>query len=120
MRKSKFTPEQILEALRQAESGTTVVDICHKLGVTETSFYRSKKSRIGHPSGHGPLPVGEAGRCPGAAARSFSGNDVARMLSDAGDRRGGLPPIIQCDTSTALDHWAYGARTTTTCDHTPA
>lgn len=33
MRKSKFTPEQILQALRQAESGTAVVDICHKLGV---------------------------------------------------------------------------------------
>ena len=37
MRKSKFTPEQILQALRQAESGTTVVDICRKLGVTETT-----------------------------------------------------------------------------------
>ena len=43
MRKSKFTPEQILQALRQAESGTTVVDICRKLGVTETTFYRWKK-----------------------------------------------------------------------------
>lgn len=48
-------------------------------------------------------------------AKSFSGADVARMLSDAGDRAGGLPPIIQCDngtefTSTALDHWAYWNR----------
>jgi putative transposase len=46
-------------------------------------------------------------------ARSFTGDDVARMLSDAGDRVGGLPPIIQCDngtefTSTALDHWGTG------------
>lgn len=43
MRKSKFTPEQILQALRQAESRTTVVDICRKLGVTETTFYRWKR-----------------------------------------------------------------------------
>lgn len=30
-------------------------------------------------------------------ARSFSGTDVARLLGEAGDRAGGLPPIIQCD-----------------------
>ena len=47
MRKSKFTPEQILQALRQAESGTTVVDICRKLGVTETTFYRWKQQYAG-------------------------------------------------------------------------
>ncbi len=47
MRKSKFTPEQILQALRQAESGTTIVDICRKLGVTETTFYRWKKQYTG-------------------------------------------------------------------------
>ena len=48
-------------------------------------------------------------------ARAFRGSDVARLLSDAGERRGGLPAIIQCDngtefTSTALDHWAYWNR----------
>lgn len=47
MRKSKFTPEQLLQALRQVESGTAVVDICRKLGVTETTFYRWKKQYTG-------------------------------------------------------------------------
>jgi len=43
MRTSKFTNEQIVQALRQAESGTPVVDICRKLGVSEQTFYRWKK-----------------------------------------------------------------------------
>lgn len=49
MRKSRFTPGQILQALRQAESGTTVVDICRELGVAATTFYRWKKqyARLG-------------------------------------------------------------------------
>jgi len=33
-------------------------------------------------------------------ARSCSWADVARLLSEAGDRAGGLPPIIQCDNGT--------------------
>ena len=50
-----------------------------------------------------------------AVAKSFSGADVARLLSDVRDCAGTLPPIIQCDngtefTSTALDHWAYWNR----------
>jgi putative transposase len=47
MRKSRFTPEQILQALRQAEAGTPAVEICRKMGVTETTFYRWKKQFTG-------------------------------------------------------------------------
>lgn len=43
MRTSKFSPEQIAQALRQVESGTPVVEICRKLRVTEQTFYRWKK-----------------------------------------------------------------------------
>jgi putative transposase len=47
MRKSKFTPEQILQALRQVESGTPAIDVCRKMGVTETTFYRWRKQYTG-------------------------------------------------------------------------
>lgn len=47
MRQGKFSEEQIALALRQAESGTPVVEICRKLGVTEQSFYRWKRKFVG-------------------------------------------------------------------------
>ena len=43
MKTSKFSDEQIALALRQAEAGTPVGEICRKLGVSEQSFYRWKK-----------------------------------------------------------------------------
>ena len=43
MKTSKFTDERIALALRQAEAGTPVGEICRKLGVSEQTFYRWKK-----------------------------------------------------------------------------
>ncbi len=43
MRISRFTPEQVAMALRQAESGTPVAELCRKMEITETTFYRWKK-----------------------------------------------------------------------------
>jgi putative transposase len=47
MKKAEFTDEQVAYALRQAESGTPVLDICRKLGITEETFYRWKKKFAG-------------------------------------------------------------------------
>jgi putative transposase len=47
MKKTAFTEEQIAYALRQAETGTPVADICRKLGVSEQTFYRWKKKFAG-------------------------------------------------------------------------
>lgn len=43
MKKSRFTEEQIAFALKQAELGTAVAEICRKIGVSEATFYLWKK-----------------------------------------------------------------------------
>jgi putative transposase len=43
MKKSKFTEAQIVFALKQAETGTSVEEVCRKLGVTQATFYNWKK-----------------------------------------------------------------------------
>jgi len=40
MRPSKFTRDEIVQALRQVKDGTQAVQICRKLGITQTTFYR--------------------------------------------------------------------------------
>ncbi|MDH4910066.1 IS3 family transposase [Xanthomonas euvesicatoria] len=43
MKKSKFTEEQIAFALKQAETGTTVEEICRKMGISQATFYAWRK-----------------------------------------------------------------------------
>jgi putative transposase len=47
MPKKSFTEEQIVAALREAESGTPIVEVCRKMGVTETTFFRWRKQFAG-------------------------------------------------------------------------
>lgn len=43
MKKSKFTEEQIAFALKQAELGTPVDEVCRKMGISDATFYIWRK-----------------------------------------------------------------------------
>ncbi len=43
MKKTRYTEEQIAFALKQAETGTRVEEVCRKMGMSEAPFYNWKK-----------------------------------------------------------------------------
>jgi putative transposase len=47
MKRSKYTEQQIIFALKQAETGVTVAEVCRKMGISEATFYNWKKKYDG-------------------------------------------------------------------------
>ena len=43
MKKTKFTEAQIVFALRQADGGVRVDEVCRKMGISEATYYNWKK-----------------------------------------------------------------------------
>ena len=43
MKKSRFTEEQILFALKQGDAGQPIADVCRQMGISEATFYVWKK-----------------------------------------------------------------------------
>lgn len=47
MKRKRFSVEQIVAILKQAEVGVPVVEVCRQAGITEQTFYRWKKQYVG-------------------------------------------------------------------------
>ena len=62
MKRSKFSEEQVAYALRQAEAGTAVGDVCRQLGISETTFYAWKKKYAHLGIKRGPTAPAAGGR----------------------------------------------------------
>jgi putative transposase len=43
MKRSKFTESQIVFAIKQVETGTRLIEVCRKMGISEATFYNWKK-----------------------------------------------------------------------------
>ena len=53
MKRSRFTEEQIAYALKQQELGTSVDEICRKMGIAQATFFNWKQKY----SGLGPVEL---------------------------------------------------------------
>ena len=40
MKKSRFTDSQIIDALKRAQAGLTVPELCRELGISSATFYK--------------------------------------------------------------------------------
>ena len=47
MRRKRFSLEQMMAVLKQAEVGVPVGEVCRQAGITEQTFYRWKKMYVG-------------------------------------------------------------------------
>lgn len=47
MANKKFTEEQIINILKEAEAGAKVTDLCRRYGVSDATFYRWKAKYAG-------------------------------------------------------------------------
>jgi putative transposase len=72
MRKSRFTEEQIVQALQEWDAGAKVADLVRRLGVTEQTLYRWKKK-------YGGLQVSEAKRLK---ALEEENRQLKRLVAD--------------------------------------
>lgn len=48
MRKSRYSAEQMLAAVRMADAGTPVADVCREIGISHQTYYGWKKKFAGN------------------------------------------------------------------------
>jgi putative transposase len=76
MKRSKFSEWQIVYAIRKAESGTLIGDLCRHLGVSDATYHAWKKK-------YAHLGVSERRHVPVADRRGGNPSQIPSLGSDA-------------------------------------
>ena len=74
MKRTKFTEEQITFALKQADTGTKVPEICRQMGISQATFYAWRKK-------YGGLGVGDLRRLKQLEHENFRLKQMVANLS---------------------------------------
>ena len=83
MKRSRYTEEQIISAIKQHESGVKTQDICRELGIVEQTFYKWKAK-------FGAMDVSEAKRL-----RELEENSrLKRLLAEAELDKAALKEVL--------------------------
>lgn len=84
MKRSKYTDEQIIGAIKQHEAGTKTQDICRKLGISDQTFYKWKAK-------FGGMDVSEAKRL---RALEEENSKLKRLLAEAELDKAALKEVL--------------------------
>jgi putative transposase len=84
MKQKRFTEEQIIGILKEAEAGAVVLDLCRRHGVSSATFYAWKAK-------YGGLEVSEAKRL---RALEDENSRLKRLLADAMLDNAGLKDLL--------------------------